>query len=178
MRGGFLVTADGAESSSFRRFWPVGSALAAGLLLAACTSSTGAHQPERPRSSAPVASSSGVSSSAQAEERKLGAQAKAVLEATDPDGEGFVASGEERVRDGVHTQAGLDKGTAYKLAVVCAGSGEVEVSFAPPTGTASKVVPCEGAVAFVRFPGSPDLLVHVRGKAGSKGMIAWRISKV
>ncbi|MEV4424727.1 hypothetical protein AB0K23_04970 [Streptomyces sp. NPDC049602] len=170
------MTTNGAMSS--HRAWLAGSALAAGLLLTACTSGHASHQPERPRSSAPTSSPSDVSSSAQAEEQKLGAQAKAALDATDPDSKGLVASGEERVRDGVHTQAGLDKGTAYKLAVVCAGSGEVEVSFTPPTGTASKVIPCDQSMAFVRFPGSSDLLVNVTGRAGSTGMIAWRVSKV
>ncbi|MFG2112242.1 hypothetical protein ACGFRB_06340 [Streptomyces sp. NPDC048718] len=164
---------------SKRRIRLSGAALAASLLLAACSTAGTSHQSTPTGSTAHASPPGDAESSAQTSERKLTAQVKAAMDSLSAgDKETLVASGVERVQDGVHTQPGLVKGTKYRLAVVCAGHGDVEVSFTPAEAAEPKVVPCDQSMALVRFSGSPDLLVGIAGKSGATGMIAWKVSKV
>ncbi|WP_158771757.1 hypothetical protein [Streptomyces sp. NRRL S-340] len=156
----------------------VGAALVSGLLLAGCSSSH-EHASSRTTHTTPSPSASSTAPSQQAAEQRLIAQAQSVLNSTAADEKGkFVASGAERVRDGLHTQLGLSKGLQYRVAVICVGSGDVEVSFDPAEGTKPKTIPCDRSMEMVRFPGSPDLLLEVSGKSNATGAIAWRVSKV
>lgn len=157
----------------------VGAALVSSLLLVGCSSAHDEHASSRATQTTPSPSASSTAPSQQAAEQRLIAQAQGVLDTTAAAEKGkFVASGTERVHDGLHTQLGLSKGIEYRVAVACVGSGDVEVSFDPAEGTKSKTIPCDRSMEMVRFPGSPDLLLEVSGKANATGAIAWRVSKV
>ncbi|MFC8709699.1 hypothetical protein ACFUCQ_07105 [Streptomyces sp. NPDC057197] len=176
--GNLIVTAIGSLLTG-RGQLTVGVALVSGLLLVGCSSSHDEHASSRTTHTTPSPSASSTAPSQQAAEQRLIAQAQSALDTTAADEKGkFVASGAERVHDGLHTQLGLSKGLEYRVAVVCVGSGDVEVSFHPAEGTKPKTVPCDQSMEMVRFPGSPDLLLEVSGKSNATGAIAWRVSKV
>lgn len=90
----------------------------------------------------------------------------------------MVASGAERVSDGVHTQPDLADGTKYRLTVVCAGDGAAEIAFTPHDAGSTKSVPCDGSVVFERFTGQNSMRLDVQGKPSATGMIVWRINRV
>ncbi|GAA3795798.1 hypothetical protein GCM10022403_032130 [Streptomyces coacervatus] len=89
-----------------------------------------------------------------------------------------MASGLERVSDGLHTDAGLSPGTAYRLTVVCAGTGTAAIEFAPAGAAAKKPVSCDGTTVLERFTAKHAQRVDISGEQGATGMIAWRIDKV
>ncbi|MFG2475708.1 hypothetical protein [Streptomyces fagopyri] len=149
--------------------WLLGCALFATLWLTGCTSD---HDSASDRgTSAAVAHRS---ADAQAEKR-LTAQVRAALDAVTKPGASMVASGTERVSDGVHTQPGLAGGAAYQLTVVCAGKGDTEIEFTPTGAGSERPVRCDGSVVTERFTARGTLRLDVRGRPGSAGMIAWRI---
>ncbi|MFG5724048.1 hypothetical protein [Streptomyces murinus] len=136
------------------------------LLLTACSAKT---------DPAPAATHHG-GGGAQADS-KLAARAQSALDAASDGGSSMVESGVERVSDGVHTQPGLTHGAAYKLTVVCAGKGAVELVVAPAGAGGKKAVPCDSSVVFERLTAEGSLKVDVQGTPGAAGMIAWRINK-
>ncbi|MCX5055848.1 MULTISPECIES: hypothetical protein [unclassified Streptomyces] len=116
-------------------------------------------------------------------EKELTAQAVAALGAPAAADASFVASGVERVGDGVHADPGLSSGTVYRLSVVCAGTGAADIEFtsmttAPGHRTPKKPVTCDGTPVRDRFTGKKSLRVDVSGRPGATGMVAWRIDKV
>lgn len=141
------------------------------LCLTACTPDPGSGSDRRIPAPAPHRSS-GASA-----EKGLTARARAALAAATGTGASTVASGTERVPDGVHTQPGLSEGVAYELAVVCAGEGTAGIAFGP-AAQGAKSVPCDGSVVFDRFTAERSLRLDVRGNAGSAGVIAWRIDRL
>ena len=108
------------------------------------------------------------------QEKRLGAQARSALGATDT----ASASGLERASDGLYVDAALAPGTVYRLTVVCAGTGTVAIDFAAAGGTERKPVPCDGTPVLERFTAKRAQRVDVPGVRGATRMIAWRIDKV
>ncbi|MGW7042398.1 hypothetical protein ACWGDT_06705 [Streptomyces avermitilis] len=152
--------------------WLLGCVLAPALLMTACTSD---------HDSAPESTASPTATHRSPEaqtEKKLTAQAQSALDAVTDQGDSMVESGVERVSDGVHTQPDLAQGVSYKLSVVCAGKGDMEIVFTPTSAGSKESVPCDRSVVFERFVGKDSLRLDVQGKPGMTGMIAWRINKV
>lgn len=137
------------------------------LPLTACTS---AHAPDSNRPAT-------TQSAETPPERNLTAQAESALNTASTNGSSTVASGVERVSDGVHTQPGLTPGTTYKLTLVCAGSGAAVIEFTPPDAGPKKPVPCDQSLVFTHLTAKKELRLDVRGEQGATGMIAWRIDK-
>ncbi|MFF4356882.1 hypothetical protein [Streptomyces sp. NPDC001604] len=141
------------------------------FFLAACTSGPGA-EPVHANAAAP----SRTTATAAQQEKKLGAEARSALEATATGS--MVASGLERVSDGLHTDPGLSEGTSYRLTVVCAGTGTAVIEFAPAGAAARKQFSCDGTPVLERFTAKHAQHVDVNGGRGAAGMIAWRIERV
>jgi len=91
-----------------------------------------------------------------------------------------VASGVERVADGVHTEPGLEEGRAYTLTLVCVGEegGRDGVTFVPAQGGGKVAVPCDGAVVRQRVVGRGAGRLDVQGVAGVAGAIPWSVDRV
>ncbi|WP_344403291.1 hypothetical protein [Streptomyces longisporus] len=139
--------------------------------LAACTSGPGGG-PVHGSSASP----SRTTTTAAQQEEKLGAEARSALQATATGS--TVASGLERVSDGLHTDPGLSAGTAYRLTVVCAGTGTVAIEFAPAGAAVRKPFSCDGTTVLERFTAKQAQHVDINGGRGATGMIAWRIERV
>ena len=152
-----------------------GCALAPAFLLVACTSGSDADAGAGTKTSAAPTRSN---SQAQ-QEKKLTAQVQLALDGTETDSDSMVASGVERVSEGLHTEPGLTKGTQYRLTVVCVGSGTADIRFTPKSAPATKPVVCDGATTLQRFTvaGTP-FRIDVSGRAGATGMIGWRVDRV
>ncbi|POX47011.1 hypothetical protein C3488_24640 [Streptomyces sp. Ru72] len=90
----------------------------------------------------------------------------------------MVESGVERVTDGVHSVPLLNKGVTYRLSVVCAGSGDVEIAFTPAGVSSKKDVSCDQSTFQQRFTAVDSLRIDVTARRGSTGMIRWRIDRV
>ncbi|MEV6835348.1 hypothetical protein AB0N17_12650 [Streptomyces sp. NPDC051133] len=159
-------------TSSNSRAWIAGCALAASVFtLASCTSSGGADGATRP-SSAPSSSPTAAGPS----ERQLTQRAEDALAAV---GTGrLFESGAERVTDGVHSEAKLDAGTAYRLSVVCFGSGSAHMTLSPPSAGARSELPCDQSVLRRRITATGRLRLDVDAAGGATGVIAWRIDTV
>ncbi len=109
-------------------------------------------------------------------EEEQGNRARAVLETVGADGPGFVESGLERVRDGLHHRSSLVKGEDYEVSVVCVGTGSVRVVV--DRGDA-QVVACDGVSVRRGVESAPaELSVDVTAEAGATGMVAWRVVSV
>ncbi|WP_406054407.1 hypothetical protein OG462_03765 [Streptomyces sp. NBC_01077] len=143
------------------------------LLAAGCTDgATPSGNPSESATGKPTATQSPQGES----EEDLGKRAKAALETVSPDDPEFVASGLERVREGMHTVSPLKKRGAYKVSVVCVGTGTVKVSIADK---APQSVPCDGVSAGQRVENAPaQLPVHIAAVAGATGMVAWQITSL
>ena len=141
------------------------------FFLAACTAGAGA-QPVHANSASP----NRTTTTAAQQEKKLGAEARSALQATATGS--MVASGLERVSDGLHTDPGLSAGTAYRLTVVCAGTGTAAIEFAPAGAAARKPFSCDGTTVLERFTAKHAQHVDINGGRGATGMIAWRIERV
>ncbi|MGW1745384.1 hypothetical protein ACWCRD_07165 [Streptomyces sp. NPDC002092] len=141
------------------------------FFLSACTSGPGA-EPVHANAAFP----SRTTTTAAQQEKKLGAVARSALQATATGS--TVASGLERVPDGLHTDPGLSAGTAYRLTVVCAGTGTAAIEFAPAGAVARKPFSCDGTPVLERFTAKNEQHVDINGGRGATGMIAWRIERV
>ncbi|WP_328944314.1 hypothetical protein OG259_25090 [Streptomyces sp. NBC_00250] len=101
---------------------------------------------------------------------------KAALDTVSPDDPAFVASGTERVEDGVSLRTPLKKGAAYQLALVCSGEGAVVPTLG---GEEIRAVPCDGVPVTHRIAGAPAVLsLTVPGRPGAAGAVGWRIVAV
>ncbi|MGW2565480.1 hypothetical protein [Streptomyces sp. NPDC001537] len=140
------------------------------FFLAACTSGPVA-EPAHANSASP----SRTTTTAAQQEKKLGAEAQSALQATATGS--LVASGLERVSDGLHTDPGLSTGTEYRLTVVCAGTGSAAIEFAPAGAAARKPFSCDGTMVLERFTAKHAQHVDINGGRGATGMIAWRIER-
>ncbi|MCB8906250.1 MULTISPECIES: hypothetical protein [unclassified Streptomyces] len=156
-----------------RAYLSTGAAL--GLLSIGAVGCTGpgpapaSTQPASPTASTPT--SRGTAAAAAQEKR-----VKDVLDTVSPDAAEFVESGVERVEDGVHHRSRLTKGSAYQLAVVCAGEGTVVPVVG---GEETKAVPCDGVPVTHRITSAPaELPLAVTGRAGASGAVGWRIVAV
>ncbi|MCX4981331.1 hypothetical protein [Streptomyces sp. NBC_00572] len=131
----------------------------------AATSST---SPATSATSAPASRST----AATAQEKRV----KAALDTVSPDDPEFVASGTERVEDGLHLRTVLKKGAAYQLALVCAGEGAVVPAVA---GEEIPAVPCDGVPVTHRIASAPaELSLTVQERPGAAGAVGWRIVTV
>ncbi|MFF5426279.1 MULTISPECIES: hypothetical protein [unclassified Streptomyces] len=145
-------------------------------LATACTTDT---SPDPGRPTTPPAASAqqrdGQQPTRAATELAQGARARAALETTAPEEDpAFVASGLERVRDGVHHRSPLTRGASYTVSVACAGTGTVTVVI---DRTAFPPAPCDSVPVRHRVDRAPGQLpLSVTGTPGSTGMIAWRIT--
>ncbi|RSS35119.1 hypothetical protein EF906_28170 [Streptomyces sp. WAC08241] len=138
------------------------------LLVAGCTE--GAEPAGAPSVSAGVKTPRGET------EESRGERAKAVLETVSVDDPGFVESGLERVRDGLHHRSSLVKGEAYEVSVVCVGTGSVRVVVG---GGDPQAVPCDGVAVRRDVVSAPEELpVDVTAEAGATGMVAWQVVSV
>lgn len=90
----------------------------------------------------------------------------------------MVESGVERVTDGAHSEPLLSKGKSYRLSVVCAGSGDVEITFTPNSVSSKKIVSCDQSTFQQRFIAENPLRIDVTKKGDSTGVIGWRIDRV
>ncbi|WP_371577304.1 hypothetical protein [Streptomyces sp. NBC_01314] len=155
-----------------RPAWLVGCVLAQALLLTSCTSADNSApdptaSPTAPRRSTELKT-----------EKRLTAEVQSALDAVTDQGGSMVESGVERVSDGAHTQPGLTEDVTYRVAVVCAGTGDTEIVFTPTAAGSKKLVPCDGTVVFQRFAAQDPLRLDVQGQPGATGMIAWRINEI
>lgn len=110
-------------------------------------------------------------------DKTLTARVESALNAASDKGGSMVASGVERLSDGVHMQPGLSPGAGYKLTVVCAGSGAAKIEFTPTGAGPKKSVPCDQSLVSVRLTAYEALRLDIRGTPGATGMIAWQIDK-
>ncbi|GAA2376755.1 hypothetical protein GCM10010378_15580 [Streptomyces viridochromogenes] len=150
-------------------------AVAVGFLLVSCGGSDGGGR------AAPSASASAPARSAPADAtpESFEEQARAALAGVL--GGAPVASGVERVADGVHAEPGLDEGRAYTLSLVCVGEGGGRdvVAFVPPQGGGKVAVPCDGAVVRQQVVArGAGRRLDVQGVAGVAGAIAWSVDRV
>ncbi|WP_405871229.1 MULTISPECIES: hypothetical protein [unclassified Streptomyces] len=141
------------------------------FFLVACTSGGGS-QPVHAASASP----NRTTTTAAQQEKTLAGEARSALGPTTDDS--MVASGLERVSDGLHTAPGLSAGTTYRLSVVCAGTGTAAIEFIPASAAAGKPVTCDGTPVWQRFTAKHAQRVDVDGDQGATGMIAWRIDHV
>ncbi|WP_280876129.1 hypothetical protein [Streptomyces pseudovenezuelae] len=145
------------------------------FLLVACTSGSDADAGAGTKTSA---SPSRSNTQAQ-QEKKLTTQVQLTLDGMEADSDSMVASGVERVSDGLHTEPGLTKGTQYRLTVVCVGSGTADIRFTPKSAPATNPVVCDGSATLQRFTvAGPPFRIDVSGRAGATGMIGWRVDRV
>ncbi|MEU9293775.1 hypothetical protein [Streptomyces sp. NPDC048266] len=150
------------------------------LCLTAVGCTDGAPPPDTPTASAPgkpegtpTGTPTGSPSPRTQSEEDQGRRAKAELETGWPDDPDFVESGLERVRDGVHHLSPLTPGRAYRLSVVCVGTGTVKVVVADKD---PRSVPCDGVPASRRVEKAPARLpIDITAATGATGMVAWRI---
>ncbi|WP_053650013.1 MULTISPECIES: hypothetical protein [unclassified Streptomyces] len=106
-------------------------------------------------------------------EQERGKRAKAALETVSLEDPEFVESGLERVREGVHNLSPLKKGMAYKVSVVCVGTGNVKVVIADQ---APRSVPCDGVPAGRRVENAPARLpIDITAMSGATGTVAWQV---
>lgn len=118
----------------------------------------------------------GAPSSAVESEEARGNRAKGLLEKIDPDAPEFVASGLERVPDGVHARSSLTKGETYRISVACVGTGTVvmEIERKDPQS-----IPCDGVLVSRQVQNSPqELPIDITSGSGATGMVAWQITAV
>lgn len=145
------------------------------LLTAGCTGG-GASPSGTPSASAtgkPTGEPAAASSAEGKTEDDQGKRAKAALDTVSPDDPEFVESGLERVRDGVHHLSPLKKGKAYRLSVVCVGTGSVQVAVGDK---APRSVPCDGVPEGQRVENAPaSLPIDISAASGATGMVAWQI---
>ncbi|MFD3590959.1 hypothetical protein [Streptomyces sp. NPDC058683] len=155
------------------RAWFAGCAVAASvLLLTSCTSDSGDGGATNPQSSPPTVSAS--QAGAKAQEKKLTDQAQAALAAVQSGT--MVEAGAERVTDGIHTEPTLSQGKAYRLNLVCVGSGNAHLTFTPASTGPKAVVPCDQSVVQQRITARKSpIRIDVEGAKGSTGVIAWQI---
>ncbi|MFE2014169.1 hypothetical protein [Streptomyces sp. NPDC059491] len=147
------------------------TALAA-LCLAATGCTAGGTRPTAPPSSAPAPHSAPADRAKT--EAAQGDSAKKALETISPDDPDFVASGLERVHDGVHARNPLRKGRAYTVSVACVGTGDVQVVLADRT---PRPVPCDGISTDRRIDSAPaELPLDITPAPGATGMVAWQIT--
>ncbi|RDS66590.1 hypothetical protein DWC19_00255 [Streptomyces sp. M7] len=142
------------------------------VLAVSLTSCTGSHGDVSSRPSTPNPSRTAIEPS----EKKLTEQAQAALAAVHTGT--LVEAGVERVADGVHTEPGLSEGKAYRLRLVCAGSGSARLRFEPAGAGAATTVPCDGSVVQRRLTGDELVRIDVAGAKGATGVIAWQIDAV
>ncbi|MFE7856113.1 hypothetical protein [Streptomyces sp. NPDC057403] len=136
------------------------------LLLTACDAGGGAGD-------TPAASKS----PAVQREKQLAATAQRVLDTTSADAP--LVSGLDRVSDSAQNELGLPRGGGYRVTVVCAGRGTVEVGFVPARTAPAQRVSCDGVPVSARFAvKAAGTRIDVRGGAGASGMFAWRVDKV
>ncbi|MCX5226654.1 hypothetical protein ABZY16_08740 [Streptomyces sp. NPDC006553] len=152
-----------------REYLLTGAALGLlGVGAVGCTGQGAAAPTSAPTSTPPA----GGTAAAAAHEKRV----KDVLDRVSPDAPEFIESGTERVEDGVHHRSRLTKGSAYQLAVVCAGEGAV----VPVVGGEDiPAVPCDGVPVTHRIASAPaELPLAVTGRAGASGTVGWRIVAV
>ncbi|WP_158822156.1 hypothetical protein [Streptomyces sp. NRRL F-5727] len=139
------------------------------LLLAGCS--------EKPRSPEPEPKPTATATATATGNARETEQGERVRRALDLDGdEEFVESGLERVADGAHVRAVLERGEPYELTVACAGTGAVKVAVGElaPLGVA-----CDGTPLRHRVGSAPaELPVEITPAAGASGMVGWRIDTV
>ncbi|MFF5634662.1 hypothetical protein [Streptomyces sp. NPDC012825] len=141
------------------------------LLAAGCTG--GAEPPGAP---AAAGKSAGEQEPRGESEESQGKRAKTALERGLADERGFVESGLERVRDGLHHRSSLVKGEDYEVSVVCVGAGSVRVVV---DGGDAQVVACDGVSVRRGVESAPaELPVDVTAEAGATGMVAWQVVSV
>ncbi|MFJ9117777.1 hypothetical protein ACIRJO_19735 [Streptomyces sp. NPDC102394] len=140
--------------------------LAPALLLTACSAGGGA-------GAAPAASES----PAVQREKQLAATVRRVLDTSSADAP--LVSSLDRVSDSVQNELGLHRGGGYRVTVVCAGRGTVEVGFVPARTAPALRVSCDGVPVSARFAvKAAGTRIDVRGGGGASGMFAWRVDKV
>ncbi|MEU1466871.1 hypothetical protein ABZ434_01385 [Streptomyces sp. NPDC005761] len=90
----------------------------------------------------------------------------------------FVEAGLERVGDGSHSAPELDRGNAYELAVVCAGSGKITLSTAIRS-PARRTVACDGVPVrqSLTAPANGKVRIDTAALPGATGMVAWRLDR-
>jgi hypothetical protein len=157
-------------TSSCSRVWITGCALAASaFMLAACTS-FGDGRPVS-GSSSPTPSPSRTATGPP--EQQLTKQAQAALASVHTGH--LVEAGAERVTDGIHTEPNLDAGKAYKLSLVCFGSGSANVTLTPSSTGTQAALPCDQSVVQQRITGHRQLRLDVDAAKRATGVIAWQI---
>ncbi|MEV7563925.1 hypothetical protein [Streptomyces tanashiensis] len=145
----------------------------AALLTAGCTGGT---TPSGTPSAPDTKSSAERKAPAEGSEEDQGRRAKAALVGVSVDDPEFLASGLERVQDGVHDRSVLEKGETYKLSVACVGTGTVNVVIADK---APESVPCDGVPTGRRVENAPERLpIDINAAKGATGMVAWQIVSV
>ncbi|WP_260824617.1 hypothetical protein [Streptomyces sp. 15-116A] len=96
----------------------------------------------------------------------------------DDTGDLFVASGLERVSDGIHNSSVLSKGGSYTLSVVCSGAGEVRLKVMGK-GPVRRTAECDSVPVRQRITDAPaQLRIDVDGLAGSSGIVGWRLDEL
>ncbi|MCN9239599.1 hypothetical protein NGF19_02185 [Streptomyces sp. RY43-2] len=140
--------------------------------LASCTSS--GNDNHASASSPPTPSSSPTATGLS--EQQLTKQAQDALAAVHTGH--LVEGGTERVTDGIHTEPMLDAGKAYRLTLVCVGSGSAHVTFTPASAGKQSTLPCDQSVAQQRITAPRQIRLDVDATKGATGVIAWQIDSI
>ncbi|MCL7425331.1 hypothetical protein [Streptomyces sp. YS415] len=141
------------------------------FLLTSCTTSDSGEDPADPRPTSP--SSNPTRTANEPSEKDLTERAQAAIAAVQSGS--LVEAGVERVSDGIHTEPGLSKDKAYRLNLVCVGSGSARLEFVPAKAGTEASVPCDESVVQQRITGDKPVRINVDGAKGSTGVIAWQI---
>ncbi|MFF3709409.1 hypothetical protein [Streptomyces phaeochromogenes] len=80
--------------------------------------------------------------------------------------------------DGIHTEPNLGEDKAYKLNLVCFGSGNAQLTFTPGSAGTKTTVPCDQSVVQQRITAHKLIRIDVDGAKGSTGVIAWQIDTI
>ncbi|MFI1704810.1 hypothetical protein [Streptomyces griseoruber] len=151
-----------------------GAILLSALVITGCSGS--ADDEGNGADSSPSITPSSTRTAAETSEKQLTQQAQAALAAVQ--GGTLVEAGAERVSDGIHTEPELTSGKAYKLNLVCVGTGSAQLTFSPASAGKKATVPCDRSVVQQRITADKAVRIDVDGTEGSTGVIAWQIDTV
>ncbi|WP_460067932.1 hypothetical protein [Streptomyces sp. YKOK-I1] len=162
------------HSSPRTKRFAAGTILLSVLMITGCSGS--ANDEGKGADSSPSTTPSSTQTAAETSEKQLTKQAQAALAAVQ--GGTLVEAGAERVGDGIHTEPELTSGKAYKLSLVCVGTGSAQLTFSPTSAGKKATVPCDRSVVQQRITADKAVRIDVDGTEGSIGVIAWQIYTV
>ncbi|WP_051856271.1 hypothetical protein [Streptomyces sp. NRRL B-1347] len=154
--------------------WALCAALSLTLVTGCTSNSAGSDAPDRKSRPAPA------NRAPDHDDPQLAKRVQEALrtETIDDNDLSFVESGLESVRDGIHAQPDLTRGTEYEVVVACAGKGKASLAIGGRKPM-RRTLDCDGVPVTQRISGSrEEMEINTVARSGAVGMIGWRISKV